>query len=475
MARAARPELSVGLLTWVAAAGIGGASGLRPEVALAGAGVLAAAALLRAFPALLLAGLTLVAPCQAALAALSPRLKTLDEAVVLLVSGSVLLVALIRRPQSVLRQPVVLWAAGFALLGVASAALAKASPVPSALGVFVTLDYVVLAAALLVLPLRRTAYQAVIVLLLGLGAVAVLLGIAQHIFGVAALPEHARFIWERELLRVPSLFPHPNDLAYLMLPVTFVSVAGWWLRRNLAFALFAVIGVLGMLLAVSRSSYVAVAAGLVGAVLLSGRLNRRGLGLVLGGLLFAAPLMAPGIVSRVEKVQREGGDARFRYAKKGLGIAAQSPWFGVGPGRFGGVVAQRYGSEVHERYGLRFNSTWTTVDSFWLHVLVESGGLGLLTVLGLLAVVVRDARRRLRDAADPPEQQILQLAVLMLVPAHLVINLSSMALEANSTAAVLWLLVGLALSPRGPEGPPPDREPEAEADRGVEERVVQQP
>ena len=118
--------------------------------------------------------------------------------------------------------------------------------------------------------------------------------------------------------------------------------------------------------------------------------------------------------------------------------------------RFGGVVAQRYGSDVHTAYGVKFTSTWKTVDSFWLHLLVESGALGTLAFLAILLVPFVLARRRLFSGQGPPEQRILCLAVMMLVPAHFVINLSAMALEANATSAVLWAIVGLALAP------PPD-------------------
>ena len=161
----------------------------------------------------------------------------------------------------------------------------------------------------------------------------------------------------------------------------------------------------------------------------------------------ASPALTYLFIEYLSSVEREGGDARFTYAQQGFEIVEQRPWLGVGPGRFGGVVAQRYGSEVHDAFGVEFTSTWKTVDSFWLHLVVESGALGTLALLALLVISMAHARRRLRSGRGSPEQRLLCLAVIMLVPAHLVINLSSMALEANTTAAVLWLLVGLALSP----------------------------
>ncbi len=441
------PSVPTGLLAVVAGAGIGLLGGPRPELALAGVSVAGIAVLVRTFPVLLLAGLMLVAPLQAALAVIDPSLKVLDEGVMLLFSASILAVAAWRAPKQVFGQPMVWWTVGFAALGMLSAWHAGAPVFQSIMGLFVTLDYVVLALALMALPVSRGSLQGVIAVLLGLGVVATGWGFAQHIFLTDALPEYGTFIWERDLLRVPSLFRHPNDLAYLMLPVTFVAAAAWWLRGGVIYALTTLLGAVGMLLAVSRSSYLSLAVGLCCAALFGGLASKRVWGLLLVGGMVLAPLMAPGIISRVEKIQREGGDARFTYAQQGLQIVEQSPLLGVGPGQFGGVVAQRYGSKVHDSFGVEFNSTWMTVDSFWLHVLVESGVLGLLAMLGLLFEAFRRARQRLLRNEGTPEQRVLCLAVLMLIPAHVVINLSAMALEANTTSAVLWLLVGLALCP----------------------------
>lgn len=108
---------------------------------------------------------------------------------------------------------------------------------------------------------------------------------------------------------------------------------------------------------------------------------------------------------------------------------------------------EKYGSDVHKEFGIESNSTWMTLDSYWLHLVVESGLLGMLAMLGLLFEAFRRARRRLLRGEGSPEQRILCLALLMLIPAHVLINLSAMGLEANTTAAVLWLLVGLALAP----------------------------
>lgn len=465
----------VGLVVVAAAAGVGFLGGPRPGLALAGVSVAGLAVLARTFPVLLLAGLMLAAPLQPALEAIHPRLKVMDEGVMLLFSASVLVVALWHDPRGLLRRPLLWASAAFFGLGLLSAVVAGGPLGQAVLGLFVTLDYVVLAVALIALPVSRGTTQAVIVALLGLGAVAAMTGFLQHVVEAAALPAYGRFIWERDLLRVPSLFRHPNDLAYLMLPVTFVGAAGWWLRGGWAYALATVVGAVGMLLAVSRSSYLAVVLGVGCAVVFGGLASKRVYGLVLAGGLLLAPLMAPGVVSRIEKIQREGGDARWTYAQQGFQVMAEHPWLGIGPGRFGGVVAQRYGSKVHEQYGVEFTSTWKTVDSFWLHALVESGILGTAALLALLGVAFVQARRRLRSGEGTPEQRMLCLAVLMLVPAHLVINLSSMALEANATAAVLWLIVGLALSPAPEasrveaalEGAEADEEPEAEAHRGV--------
>jgi hypothetical protein len=89
----------------------------------------------------------------------------------------------------------------------------------------------------------------------------------------------------------------------------------------------------------------------------------------------------------------------------------KEPLLGYGVGTFGGIVAYknngdwnlnpRFGPGGFDRHG--FNAK--TVDSFWLHLLVEAGAIGILVYAAWVYLMgeafLRDARRRRREKAGP--------------------------------------------------------------------------
>lgn len=103
-------------------------------------------------------------------------------------------------------------------------------------------------------------------------------------------------------------------------------------------------------------------------------------------------------------------EIRVLYYQQGLELWSRRPLLGYGIGQFGGIVAHQnnpnwhlnpaFGPEGFRRYG----ATSTQVDSFWLHLLVEAGALGLaaylmwlfLLILPLLARTPRFAGRSSR-------------------------------------------------------------------------------
>jgi O-antigen ligase len=92
-------------------------------------------------------------------------------------------------------------------------------------------------------------------------------------------------------------------------------------------------------------------------------------------------------------------EIRVLYYQQGLRLWTHEPLLGYGLGQFGGIVAQendpnwhkhpQFGPGGFNRHGFKS----VQVDSFWLHLLVEAGALGLLAYLAWLFSLVRPLLR----------------------------------------------------------------------------------
>ncbi len=116
----------------------------------------------------------------------------------------------------------------------------------------------------------------------------------------------------------------------------------------------------------------------------------------------------------VEAGKVEEREIRLLFFQQGARLLAHRPVLGYGVGQFGGIVAEQHdpnwekdprfpgGFDLHDFEG-------TTVDSFWLHLVVEVGILGLLVYLAwlwllivpLVGVTRRFAGRRVWGAGGP--------------------------------------------------------------------------
>jgi hypothetical protein len=96
-------------------------------------------------------------------------------------------------------------------------------------------------------------------------------------------------------------------------------------------------------------------------------------------------------------------EIRVLYAQQGARLWADRPVFGYGVGQFGGIVAYQHDPNwaADPRFGPNGFNTYdfsdVTVDSFWLHLIVETGTLGLIGYLVwltfLLLPLIRATRR----------------------------------------------------------------------------------
>jgi hypothetical protein len=116
----------------------------------------------------------------------------------------------------------------------------------------------------------------------------------------------------------------------------------------------------------------------------------------------------------VEAKRVEPREIRLLFIQQGGRLLVHRPLLGYGVGQFGGIVAEQHDPnwELDPRFPGGFNLydfDGTTVDSFWLHLTVETGVLGLaaylvwlwLLAVPLLGVTRRYLGRKVLGAKDP--------------------------------------------------------------------------
>jgi len=352
----------------------------------------------------------------------------------------------------------------FGLVAIASAVVNAVSVEQAVAGVLFTLDAVAFFYMARIVGFTGRQAAAAIGAFVGLMLVASVVAAAQallapDLFGLYAL--QGRY---GEIYRLASFFGDPNVFAALLsaaLPFTLFAIARQRTRlRTTLMVLASALLMLGLLHSFSRGGWLgaAIGFGLVALIV-----DRRAL--LIGALIAAAmvvvvnvmprdllvtthePPPRPSIVDstadRVGEVE-QGRDLRILFLLNARPIIRDHPVLGVGPGRYGGAVADLFGTDVYARYGtdaLFRTPTQRTVDDFWLHIGVETGALGLLTLLGAVVVplweILRGAGR------SSPARRILLAGVAAAGVALGVNSLTTMLLESNSVAFMFWLMLGI--------------------------------
>lgn len=400
--------------------------------------------------------------------------STLETAAHFLSEGLLLAVGLViaarawvdGRLVEALRHPVTVALLAFAVIGLASAVLNGVPPLIAVVGLVFTLD----AAILFFLPrlvgfnLRQSllAVGALVAIVSG----AALLAIAQALLSPRILglePVRGRF---GELHRLGSIFGDPNVLgAFLVVAAPFVLLMATQLPtprlRRIAGAVAFVL-LLALWLSFSRGSWIAIVLG-VGAVLLL--VDRRALllGLLIGVVSFGTAVVMPRellvprdnssveerpelIDSTIDRVGAVGlgGDLRTLFFLNAIPIMQDHPLIGVGPGRYGGAVADTYGTPIYAEYDtdrLFWNPQQRTVDNFWLHILVEMGVIGLVA---LLAAAIIPGLRILGAARHALGLRRIMLGGTAAAVAGMAVSsVTTMLLEANSIGFPFWFLLGV--------------------------------
>lgn len=362
--------------------------------------------------------------------------------------------------------------AGFVGAALISALLNLVPPAVAAVGIGFTVD----AAACFYLPrlvgfsLRQAAVALAAIGALVVIAALVALGqalLSPNILGLSAL--HGRF---GEVYRLASFFGDPNVFgAFLVATAPFALFGATGLRprrRQLLLLAAAFLLVLALWLSFSRGAWLAL---IIGPGLVALLLDRRALvlGVIITALAFGTaatmprdlllllnrggggateaaerPNLIDSTVGRLDTVS-QGRDLRTLFIVNALPILRDHPALGVGPGRYGGATADIFGTPIYQAYGtdrLFTHRLQSTVDNFWLHLLVELGIIGFACFLwAVLAAGLGILRAAWRAEHGLP--RVLLQSIVAAIAGLAVNSVSTMLLEANSVAYLFWFLLGI--------------------------------
>jgi O-antigen ligase len=368
-----------------------------------------------------------------------------------------------------LRHPTVGALVAFAALAAVSALVNLVPPTVALAGLAFTLDASVLFVAVRVVGYDLSQGLASVAAFIALVAVAAMVALAQalldpNLFGLSAL--QGRY---GEVYRLSAFLGDPNVFGAFIIAAVPFAIFGMveaMLRRWRLVAMgLAMLLLIALWISFSRGAWLAFFVGAGTAIAL---INIRALfaGAALTALSFAIALNMPrdllvappspgasppprpdlidSTLGRVDTVS-QGKDLRTLFILNAMPIIRDHPLLGVGPGRYGGSVADIFPTPVYATYGtnkLFSNPLQRTVDNFWLHILVESGVLGFVAFLAALAVVGVPAIMSARSAVG--RRRVLIGGIAGACAALIVSSVSTMMLEGNSVAYVFWFLLGVA-------------------------------
>jgi O-antigen ligase len=272
-----------------------------------------------------------------------------------------------------------------------------------------------------------------------------------------------------EVYRLASIFSDPNTFGALLIAVIpFAAFAVVSLRRpgyRVAALLLAILLFTPLFLSFSRGAWVGLA---VGGGLAMALINWRAL--VVTAAVAAVsfwlaievprevlvPTEGPGsnppnqpslvdsTVARFNEIGA-GKDLRTELVVNALPIVRDHPVLGVGPGRFGGATSWLFGSPVYAEYGtddvFAGSPQTKTADNFWLHIVVETGALGLAAFLAAslaAGIPILLAARRAQGW-----YRVLLGGIAAGTAALAANAVTTMLLEANAVAFFTWFLLGI--------------------------------
>ncbi len=197
--------------------------------------------------------------------------------------------------------------------------------------------------------------------------------------------------WRLGIFRAPSFLRSPNFFGFYCL---FILTIYLYMKRKVNFAV-PVILLGGIFISVARMVY-------AGVVFLAGVQIFRSRRLVT--TLFIVPFLILlfymstlwdfniwNLTDKSPTIKQERAVVTpyRKYARdKAIGIWKEHPFWGVGPGRFGGAVSILFKSPLYDEYNFKPEENyllkkWKSLDQFWPQILAETGIFGTASFAGL--------------------------------------------------------------------------------------------
>jgi hypothetical protein len=369
------------------------------------------------------------------------------------------------------------------LVSMVASAVLNLTPVGvAALGARQILRYIILYFAVVYLapPARRM--RQTVIIMLGIAVLEALLGLAQAVFQGSLdsflLPSARKYFESIQLTAGTQAFWAPGQRVFATLGrydqlgtfLNFFALIALGLayeaRERLAgrklLVFFAAV-LPALLLTYSRASWFGFLLGFLVIGLWIKRDRRVAAGLMLFVSVVAGIYFYERVVLRylidvpqqtiAERFYEAFSPERFRGEYYGLGrvywwvttpttVVASSPFFGVGPGNFGGgAAAALRNSDAYDRLGLPFGiyGTEGQIDSNWMSLWGELGTVGLIFYLAILFILARQALRVFRRSSDPWSRGIA-LGFLGAEAAVVFQALLGSYLEVRTLAFYLWIM-----------------------------------
>ncbi|HET6745286.1 MAG TPA: O-antigen ligase family protein [Candidatus Limnocylindria bacterium] len=349
--------------------------------------------------------------------------------------------------------------AAFTLVAALSAVVNAVPPVVAIAGIVFTVEAAALFVLARVVPFDIHQARLAVAAFCGLVAIAATLAMGQVLIHPDFLGLESFAGRFGEGARVTSFLVNPNMLGAMLamaLPFTvLVASQREGAYRTAAWAVSLLLA-LALLYTFSRGAWFALAM----ATLLVGLVVERRLiiGMVLLAVVtFSIAMVLPRHLAYPERDREQfdliaatlgrlealgEGDLRVQFVENALPIAADHPLIGAGPGRYGGAVARNFGSPLYETYTAGTVPRDRTVDNFWLHLLVETGVIGLSLLVAAIGIVVAGVLRAARAANG--DRRILLIGSTAVAVVIGVASLTEMLLEGNTTTFPMWLMLGIA-------------------------------
>jgi O-antigen ligase len=242
----------------------------------------------------------------------------------------------------------------------------------------------------------------------------------------------------------------PNELAAFVVPALIVAAFSFWVARRgsparLLLPLAGGLSALVLFMTESRGGIVSLVVAFVFGIVVGGPVRSRVVTLVLVvgalGLAYFTFVAPPESLKRVTTFADAGGTGRGDVWPIAISIAHDHPFAGVGWGNFT-VVEPRYalGDIDLTRADLIVDRPHVAHNTY-LHVLAETGIIGLAALLAIIGAAIAAAMRGIRALAARGEQALeIQARGLVVGTVGMLVGMSFISGQYEKH---LWLLLGL--------------------------------